>query len=209
MNHRRGKDYIYGPRAGLEARAYGRARHARGNQRLIICNGYKDTNYIRLAAHRPQARKRITSSVEQLSELDDIIRLSGETGVKPMIGFRRQAPDARRGQVGHLHRRERQIRPQHRRILSPAKSCAPPSLSSCLRLVHFHVGSQVPNIITIKNAVIEATRFYLPAREDGFPMGYLDVGGGLGIDYDGSRTISRARMNYSMESTPRRRAQHP
>jgi arginine decarboxylase len=74
---------------------------------------------------------------------------------------------------------------------------------SCLRLVHFHIGSQVPNIITIKNAVVEATRVYCQLAKMGFPMGYLDVGGGLGIDYDGSRTNFDSSMNYSMEEYAR------
>ncbi len=72
-----------------------------------------------------------------------------------------------------------------------------------LRLLHFHIGSQVPNIITIKNAVIEATRYYCQLVSAGFPMGYLDVGGGLGIDYDGSRTNFESSINYSLEEYAR------
>ena len=96
--------------------------------------------------------------------------------------------------MGHVHRRQRQVRPDHRR--NPGrrrKSSKEAKLSQCLRLLHFHIGSQVPNIITIKNAVIEATRYYCQLAKMGFPMGYLDVGGGLGIDYDGSRTNFESR----------------
>src|SRR5690606_302163 len=76
-------------------------------------------------------------------------------------------------------------------------------LSDGLRLLHFHIGSQVPNIITIKNAVVEATRYYCQLKKMGFPMGYLDVGGGLGIDYDGSRSNYESSTNYSLEEYAR------
>jgi arginine decarboxylase len=88
-------------------------------------------------------------------------------------------------------------------ILFACEKLREAKLESCLRLVHFHIGSQVPNIITIKNAVIEATRFYCQLAKMGFPMGYLDVGGGLGVDYDGSRTNFESSMNYSMEEYAR------
>ena len=96
--------------------------------------------------------------------------------------------------MGDVDRRQRQVRPQHRgNSFRDREAHAPPSFTQSLRLVHFHIGSQVPNILTIKNAVVEATRFYCQLAKMGFPMGYLDVGGGLGIDYDGSRTNFESR----------------
>jgi arginine decarboxylase len=80
-------------------------------------------------------------------------------------------------------------------ILFAVEKLRAAKMTQCLKLVHFHIGSQVPNIITIKNAVVEATRFYCQLSRMGFPMGYLDVGGGLGIDYDGSRTNFESSMN--------------
>jgi len=88
-------------------------------------------------------------------------------------------------------------------ILFACEKLKAAKLKASLRLFHFHIGSQVPNIITIKNAVIEATRFYCQLAKMGFPMGYIDVGGGLGIDYDGSRTNFESSMNYSMEEYAR------
>jgi len=88
-------------------------------------------------------------------------------------------------------------------ILMACEKLKAAKLKASLKLFHFHIGSQVPNIITIKNAVIEATRFYCQLARLGFPMGYLDVGGGLGVDYDGSRTNFESSMNYSLEEYAR------
>ena len=112
--------------------------------------------------------------------------------------------------MGAVDRRQRQVRPEHRGNPLRLEKLRQAKLTQCLRLVHFHIGSQVPNIITIKNAVIEATRFYCQLAKMGFPMGYLDVGGGLGIDYDGSRTNFEIVDELLARGVcARRRLQHP
>jgi arginine decarboxylase len=198
-----GKDYNYGLEAGSKPELMVALAMHEGNQRLIICNGYKDHDYIRLALIGRKLGKRIIIVVEQLSELDDIIRLSGETGVKPMIGFRAKLQTRGEGKWATSTGENAKFGLNTAEILFACEKLKAAKLSSCLRLVHFHIGSQVPNIITIKNAVIEATRFYCQLAKMGFPMGYLDVGGGLGIDYDGSRTNFESSMNYSMEEYAR------
>jgi arginine decarboxylase len=198
-----GKDYNYGLEAGSKPELMVALAMHEGTQRLIICNGYKDHDYIRLALIGRKLGKRIIIVVEQLSELDDIIRLSGETGVKPMIGFRAKLQTRGEGKWATSTGENAKFGLNTAEILFACEKLKAAKLSSCLRLVHFHIGSQVPNIITIKNAVIEATRFYCQLAKMGFPMGYLDVGGGLGIDYDGSRTNFESSMNYSMEEYAR------
>jgi len=198
-----GKDYNYGLEAGSKPELMVALAMHEGNQRLIICNGYKDHDYIRLALIGRKLGKRIIIVVEQLSELDDIIRLSGETGVKPLIGFRAKLQTRGEGKWATSTGENAKFGLNTAEILFACEKLKAAKLTSCLRLVHFHVGSQVPNIITIKNAVIEATRFYCQLAKMGFPMGYLDVGGGLGIDYDGSRTNFESSMNYSMEEYAR------
>jgi arginine decarboxylase len=198
-----GKDYNYGLEAGSKPELMIALAMHEGNQRLIICNGYKDHDYIRLALIGRKLGKRIIIVVEQLSELDDIIRLSGETGVKPLIGFRAKLQTRGEGKWATSTGENAKFGLNTAEILFACEKLKAAKLTSCLRLVHFHVGSQVPNIITIKNAVIEATRFYCQLAKMGFPMGYLDVGGGLGIDYDGSRTNFESSMNYSMEEYAR------
>ena len=198
-----GKDYNYGLEAGSKPELMIALAMHEGNQRLLICNGYKDDDYIRLALLGRKLGKRVIIVVEQLSELDGIIRLSAETGVKPMIGFRAKLLTRGEGRWALSTGDNAKFGLNTAELLFAIEKLRLAKLTQCLRLVHFHVGSQVPNIITIKNAVIEATRFYCQLSKMGFPMGYLDVGGGLGIDYDGSRTNFESSMNYSLEEYAR------
>jgi arginine decarboxylase len=198
-----GKEFNFGLEAGSKPELMIALAMHEGAQRLFICNGYKDLDYIRLALLGRKLGKKIIIVVEQLSELDDIIRLSAETGVKPMIGFRAKLQTRGEGRWATSTGDNAKFGLNTAEILFACEKLRAARFQSCLRLVHFHIGSQVPNILTIKNAVVEATRFYCQLAKMGFPMGYLDVGGGLGIDYDGSRTNFESSMNYSMEEYAR------
>ena len=198
-----GKEFNFGLEAGSKPELMIALAMHEGAQRLIICNGYKDQDYIRLALLGRKLGKKIIIVVEQLSELDDIIRLSAETGVKPMIGFRAKLQTRGEGRWATSTGDNAKFGLNTAEILFACEKLKVAKLTSALRLVHFHIGSQVPNILTIENAVVEATRFYCQLAKMGFPMGYLDVGGGLGIDYDGSRTNFESSMNYSMEEYAR------
>lgn len=198
-----GKEFSYGLEAGSKPELVIALAMHEGANRLIICNGYKDEDYIRLALLGRKLGKKVILVVEQLSELDQIIKLSQETGVKPMIGFRAKLQTRGEGKWATSTGENAKFGLNTAEILFACEKLKAVKFTQCLRLVHFHIGSQVPNIITIKNAVIEATRFYCQLAKMGFPMGYLDVGGGLGIDYDGSRTNFDSSMNYSMEEYTR------
>jgi len=198
-----GKEFNYGLEAGSKPELMIALAMHEGANRLIICNGYKDHDYIRLALLGRKLGKKIILVVEQLSELDDIIEIAKETGVKPLVGFRAKLQTRGEGKWAMSTGDSAKFGLNTAEILFACEKLRAAKLQSCLRLVHFHIGSQVPNIITIKNAVIEATRFYCQLAKMGFPMGYLDVGGGLGIDYDGSRTNFESSMNYSMEEYAR------
>jgi arginine decarboxylase len=177
-----GKEFNYGLEAGSKPELMIALAMHEGAQRLIICNGYKDHDYIRLALLGRKLGKKIILVVEQLAEIDDIIKISQEVGVKPMIGFRAKLLTRGEGKWAMSTGDNAKFGLNTAEILFACEKLRAAKLQACLRLVHFHIGSQVPNIITIKNAVIEATRFYCQLDKMGFPMGYLDVGGGLGID---------------------------
>ena len=193
-----GEEFGYGLEAGSKPELMIALSMHEGKDSLIVCNGYKDHDYIRLALLGRKIGKNIIIVVEQLAEVDDIIAISEEVGVKPLIGFRAKLQTRGEGKWSSSTGDNAKFGLNTAEILFAAEKLKKAKLTACVKLVHFHIGSQVPNIITIKNAVIEATRFYCQLVKMGFPMGFLDCGGGLGIDYDGSRTNFESSMNYTM-----------
>ncbi len=198
-----GKEFNYGLEAGSKPELMIALAMHEGSQRLIICNGYKDDDYMRLALLGRKLGKKIILVIEQLSEVDSLIRIAQETGVKPLIGLRVKLQTRGEGKWAHSTGDSAKFGLNTAEILFAIEKLKAAKMTAALRLVHFHIGSQVPNILTMKNAVVEATRFYCQLAKMGFPMGHLDVGGGLGVDYDGSRTNFESSMNYSLEEYAR------
>lgn len=194
-----GEDYQYGIEAGSKGELMLAMALHNSEKSLLICNGYKDDEYIRLALNGIKIGKPIFIVVEQLSEIDSIIRISKKENVVPNIGLRVKLNIAGEGKWAASVGENAKFGLFPTEIMNAAAKLKRAGLKSALKLVHFHVGSQVPNIATIKTAVHEGARYYCELRRMGFGVEYLDCGGGLGIDYDGSRANYESSTNYSLE----------
>lgn len=170
---------------------------------LIICNGYKDDAFIHQALYGRKLGKEIYLVVEQLSEIPKIIRISQQLKIEPLIGLRIKLSTHGEGKWASSGGEDAKFGLTSTEVLHAAESIAAADLQQSLKLIHFHIGSQVPNIQTIKKATIEACRYYCELAHLGFPMRLMDVGGGLGIDYDGSCTNYESSMNYSVREYAR------
>lgn len=194
-----GEDYDYGLEAGSKPELLIALALLESKKALLVCNGYKDEEYIRLALMGRRLGKRTVIVVEQLEEVDQIIRISREMDVVPAIGFRVKLMTTGEGKWAKSTGENAKFGLSPSEIIIATKKLKRARMQDTLQLLHFHIGSQVPNILTIKKAVTEAARFYCELHKMGFPMGNIDVGGGLGIDYDGSRSNYESSMNYSTE----------
>jgi arginine decarboxylase len=166
---------------------------------LIICNGYKDAEFIRMALLGIRLGKKVIMVVEKLEELRQVIAISKQLGVEPQIGIRARLLSKGAGKWADSGGENAKFGLSTAEILAATEMLTAENLGHCLKLLHFHIGSQVPDILTIKKAVQEASRFYAKLYKMGFKIEHLDVGGGLGVDYDGSRTAYDSSTNYTLQ----------
>jgi len=198
-----GEEYNFGLEAGSKPELLVAMAALDRRSALLICNGYKDDDYIRLALLGRKLGKSVIIVVEQLSEIDDILRIGKETGIEPRIGLRIKLRTTGEGKWATSSGEDAKFGLTTGEVMLAVRKLKKAGLENILQLVHFHIGSQVPNILTIKKAVVEATRFYVELHKLGFNMKLIDVGGGLGVDYDGSRANYESSMNYSLEEYAR------
>src|SRR6266436_4592900 len=169
------------------------------NETPIICNGFKDDEYIEMVMLANKIGRRIIPVVEKYTELDLILKHSERVGVRPVIGLRIKLASRGSGRwksSGGYRSKFGLTVTEALRALEQLKALG---MEDCLQLLHFHLGSQITNIRQIKAAVIEAARAYVEMRRSGAGLNYLDVGGGLGIDYDGSQTDFESSVNYTLQ----------
>ena len=166
---------------------------------LIVCNGFKDKEYLASAALATRLGRRVVVVIEKPFELDAVLDLARREECMPMIGFRLRLQARGSGLWERSGGVASKFGLTTRQLLACLDRLQEVGLGERVSLLHFHIGSQITEIRKIKNAVQEAGRVYAKLRGTGVGIRYLDVGGGLGIDYDGSRTSSDASVNYSVQ----------
>src|SRR5256884_1533746 len=166
---------------------------------LIVCNGYKDANFIRIALLGTKLGKKVIMVVEKLEELRQIIAISRQIGVEPVIGIRARLLSKGGGRWAESAGENAKFGLSTAELLAATEMLKAENLTHCFKLLHFHIGSQVPDILIVKRAVQEAARFYAKLCKMGFQIEFIDVGGGLGVDYDGSRSAYDSSTNYTLQ----------
>src|SRR3989440_5697160 len=166
---------------------------------LIVCNGYKDASFIRMALLGTKLGKKVIMVVEKLEELRQIIAVSKQLGVEPLLGIRSRLMSKGGGKWADSAGENAKFGLSTAELLAATEMLKAENLSHCFKLLHFHIGSQVPDILIVKRAVQEAARFYAKIYKMGFQVEFLDVGGGLGVDYDGSASAFDSSTNYNLQ----------
>ena len=198
-----GRPYAFGLEAGSKPELIAALALHRDPESLIICNGYKDPTFIQNALLGRKLGKQVIMVVEKLEEVRQIVQVSREMNVSPMIGLRVRLQARGSGKWATSGGENAKFGLSTADLVAASNFLKGEGLADALRLVHFHVGSQVPDIGVIKRAVREGARFYAKLSKMGHPMQFLDVGGGLGVDYDGSRTAFDSSMNYTLQEYAR------
>src|SRR5216684_101637 len=194
-----GKPYDFGLEVGSKPELFAGLALQSQLGSLIVCNGYKDASFIRIALLGTKLGKKVIMVVEKLEELRQIISISRQVGVEPLIGIRARLLSKGGGRWAESGGENAKFGLSTAELLAATEMLKAENLGHCFKLLHFHIGSQVPDILIVKRAVQEAARFYAKLYKMGFQIEYLDVGGGLGVDYDGSASAFNSSTNYSLQ----------
>lgn len=195
-----GKKFNIGLEAGSKPELHAVIAITTDNDSVIICNGYKDEDYVELALLAQKMGKRIFLVVEKLNELKLIANIARRLKVKPNIGIRIKLASSGSGKWEDSGGDQSKFGLTSGELLEAMEFLEKNKLKNCLRLLHFHIGSQVTKIRRIKIALREASQFYAQLYKKGFNIAFVDIGGGLGVDYDGTRSAnSESSVNYSIQ----------
>ena len=193
-----GAPYGVGLEAGSKAELQAVLGLSEQTGHLIVCNGYKDEEYARLALMGQKLGHTVFVVLEQLTELDTVLKLADEMGINPTLGVRIKLATEGSGRWAKSGGEKSKFGLSAVELMKLLDRLERAGRKDLLKLVHFHLGSQITDIQYIKSGLEEIGRFYVELRAMGFDLTHVDVGGGLGVDYDGSRSTRPASMNYSM-----------
>jgi arginine decarboxylase len=194
-----GAEFNWGLEAGSKPELHATLAMLEDVEGLIICNGYKDQEFIDLAMMGRKMGKRVFVVVEKLSELDLILASAKRFGVDPLVGLRCRLAATSKGMWDESGGDNSKFGLSATDLLEAINSLKQQDKLDSLRLLHFHIGSQVPHIRQIKEAMQEVGRYFVEARRLGAPIDFMDVGGGLGVNYDGSIAGSPSSVDYSLQ----------
>lgn len=195
-----GKKFNIGLEAGSKPELHAVLATNIAENALVICNGYKDESYIELALLAQKMGRRIYLVVEKLNELRLIADISRRLKIRPNVGIRIKLSSSGSGKWEESGGDQSKFGLDSSELLEALDFLKRRDMMECLKLIHFHIGSQITKIRRIKNALREATQFYVQLSKMGFSIEFIDIGGGLGVDYDGTRnSASESSMNYSIQ----------
>ena len=194
-----GQPYNIGLEAGSKPELHAILAILDNPEALLICNGYKDEAFIRLALMSQKLGKKVFIVVEKLNELSIIEKVAKELGVQPNIGLRIKLVSAGQGRWSSSAGEHSKFGLNSIELMEALQIAKDKNILDCIKLIHFHLGSQITNIRRIKNSLQEVGRFYSELMRFGCNIQYIDVGGGLGVDYDGSRSTFASSTNYSVQ----------
>ena len=193
-----GKKYHYGLEAGSKPELIAALAHMNDPEAFIICNGYKDEEFIDLALHSQKMGLKIMLVLEMPSELELILERSRKIGVLPNLGVRVRLSTRGSGHWQESAGDKSVFGLNAAQVIQVVDHLKATGYLACLKMLHYHQGSQIPNIAAIREGATEAVRMYCDLVKEGAPMGVLDIGGGMAVDYDGSHTNFHSSCNYSV-----------
>ena len=194
-----GQPYDIGLEAGSKPELHAILAILDNPEALLVCNGYKDEAFIRLALMSQKLGKKVFIVVEKLDELALIEKVARELGVQPNIGLRIKLVSAGQGRWSSSAGEYSKFGLNTMELMEALEIAKSKNILNCVKLIHFHLGSQITNIRRIKDSLKEVGRFYSELMRFGCNIQYIDVGGGLGVDYDGSRSTFASSTNYSVQ----------
>jgi arginine decarboxylase len=194
-----GKRYNLGLEVGSKPELVAGIAISSGNNLPIICNGYKDTEYIETVLYATKVGYDITLVIEKLFELEKVIELVKKTGIQPKLGIRVKLSSKGTGKWATSGGEDAKFGLRMSEIIAAIDLLEENGLLDRVKLIHFHIGSQITKIDKIKTALIEGARVYAELRKMGLGIEYVDIGGGLGVDYDGSKSSYFSSVNYSID----------